>query len=106
MLWVSGRAGNQCMHLFFREADQDNAILTGIGGEDIGKSRRDDHEEPILTQSPGRVLARGPTGEVLLCDEDLGALVLRPVENEVGIGLACARPFLNAAPVEEEKVAI
>jgi hypothetical protein len=52
------------------------------------------------------VLTRGPAGEVLLSDEDLGALVLRPVENEVGIGLACVGPFLNAAPVEEEKVAI
>src|SRR5580704_2621854 len=68
MPWVSGGAGNQCLHMFFREADEDNAILTGIGREDIGESWCDDHEETILTQSPGRVLARGPAGEVLLCD--------------------------------------
>src|SRR5260370_7550713 len=103
MLWVSGGAGNQCMHMFFREADEDDPILTGIGGEDIGKSRRDDHEETILTQSPGRVLARGPAGEVLLCDEDLSAQVLRSIENEVRIGLGGVGPFLNAPPVEEEK---
>src|SRR5260221_12025675 len=92
--------------MFFREADEDNAILTGVGREDIGESWCDDHEETILTQSPGRVLARGSAGEVLLCDEDLCAPVLRLVENEVRIGLACVGSFLNAPPVEEEKVAI
>jgi hypothetical protein len=50
------------------------------------------------------VLARGAAAEVAFGEEDFGALVLGLVEDEIRIGLAGVRAFLDAAPVVEEEV--
>src|ERR1700759_3984175 len=55
---------------------------------------------------PSRVLARGATPEVFAGDQNARALVVVFVQNEVRIGLAGVRTFVDATPVVEEEVAV
>ena len=99
-------AVHQCLHIGFGEADEDHAVLAGVGEEDVGEAGGDDGEEAEVGEGPGGVLAGAAAAEVLSGDEDLGALVVVLVEDEVGVGLAGVGAFLDAAPVVEEEVAV
>ena len=90
----------------FGEADEDHAVLAGVGEEDVGEAGGDDGEEAVLGEGPGGVLAGAAAAEVLSGDEDLRAFVDGVVEDEVGVGLAGVGAFLDAAPVVEEEVAV
>ena len=61
----------------FGEADEDDAVLAGVGEEDVGEGGRDDGAEAVLVEGPGGVLAGAAAAEVLFGDEDLRALVAR-----------------------------
>ena len=56
---------------------EDDAVLAGVGEEDVGEGGRDDGAEAVLVEGPGGVLAGAAAAEVLFGDEDLGALVAR-----------------------------
>ena len=96
----------QGFDVVFGEADEDHAVLAGVGEEDVGEAGRDDGEEAEVGEGPGGVLAGAAAAEVFSGDEDLRALVMVLVEDEVGVGLARVGAFLDAAPVVEEEVAV
>ena len=52
------------------------------------------------------MLAGASAAEVFLGDEDLRALVVVLVEDELGVGLAGVGALLDAAPVVEEELAV
>jgi hypothetical protein len=106
VLRIGGAALEQGLNLFFAEAGEDNAVLAGVGVEDVGEGGGDDGAEAVLEDGPGGVLAGAAATEVLFDDEDLGTLVLGLVEDEVGVGLAGGWALLDAAPVVEEEVAV
>ncbi len=54
---VFGAAGQEFLHLFFGEAGEDNAVLAGVGEEDVGEGGGDDGAEAVLVNGPGGVLA-------------------------------------------------
>ena len=89
------------------EADEDHAVLAGVGEEDVGEAGGDDDEKAEVGERPGGVLAGAAAAEVLSGDEDLRAGVGGVVEDEGGVG-ACLRlgAFLDALPVEEEELAV
>ncbi len=93
---VRGAAGEEGLHVFFAEADEDDAVLAGVGEEDVGEGGGDDGEEAVLVERPGGVLARGAAAEVLFGDEDLRAVVGGVVEDEGRVGLAGVGAFLDA----------
>ena len=106
VLRVGGGSGEKGLGFLFGEAGEDDTVLAGVGEEDIGEAGRDDGAEAVLVEGPGGVLAGGAAAEVALCDEDLGAVVVRFVEDEVGVRFAGVGTFLDAAPVEEEEFAV
>ncbi len=84
--WWLGSFVQRCeefLHFFFGEAGEDDAVLAGVGVEDVGEGGGDDGEEAVLVEGPGGVLAGAAAAEVFLGDEDLRALVLGLVEDEV-----------------------
>ena len=81
---VGGGALDEGFDFGFGEADEDDAVLAGVGEEDVGEGGGDDGAEAVLVDGPGGVLAGGAAAEVALGEEDLGALVLGLVEDEVG----------------------
>ncbi len=101
-----GAAAISVLHVSFGEADEDHAVLAGVGEEDVGEAGGDDGEKAEAGEGPGGVLAGAAAAEVLAGDEDLRALVMVLVEDEVGVGLAGVGAFVDAAPVVEEKVAV
>ena len=82
--------------LRLRSGGEDDAVLAGVGVEDVGEGGRDDGAEAELVDGPGGVLAGGAAAEVLLGDQNFSALVLGLVEHEVGVGLAGVGAFLDA----------
>ncbi len=76
----------------FGEADEDDAVLAGVGEEDVGEAGGDDDEEAVIGERPGGVLAGAAAAEVLAGDENLRARVARVIEDEGGVGLAGAGP--------------
>ena len=67
----------QLRDLLFTEADEDDAVLAGVGEKDVGEGGSDDGAEAVVAERPGGVLAAGTAGEVLAGDEDLRTLVAR-----------------------------
>src|SRR5690606_21885684 len=59
--------------------------LRCVGAEDVPEARRDDDPEPVLLQRPDGVLAGRAGAEVGTGDQDARALVLRLVQDEVGV---------------------
>ena len=94
------------MGFLFGEAGEDDAVFARVGEEDVGKGGGDDGAEAELVEGPGGVLAGGAAAEVAFGDEDLGAVVVGLVEDEVGMGLTGVGAFLDAAPVVEEEVPV
>ncbi len=103
---ICGGAGEEGFDVVFGEADEDDAVFAGVGEEDVGEAGGDDGEEAEVVEGPGGVLAGAAAAEVLSGDEDLRALVMGLVEDEVRVGLAGVGAFLDAAPVVEEEVAV
>ena len=84
VLRVCGAALDEGFDFVVGERGEDDAVLAGVGEEDVGEAGRDDGAEAVLVDGPGGVLARAAAAEVFFGDEDLGALVLGLVEDEVG----------------------
>ena len=57
--------------MLFTEADEDDAVFTGVGEEDVGEGGCDDGAEAVVAERPGGVFAAGAAAEVLSDDEDL-----------------------------------
>ena len=93
---------SSCGNLLFAEPGQHDAVLAGVGKEDVGEGGRDDDAEAVVGERPGGVFAARSAGEVFAGDEYLRALVARIVEHERRIGIAGR----VAAPVEEEELAV
>ena len=106
MSGVGGAARGEEFDIGLGEADEDHAVLAGVGEEDVGEAGRDDDEEAVVGERPGGVLAGAAAAEVLAGDENLRAGVAGVVEDEGGVGLAGLRAILDAAPVVEEEVAV
>src|SRR6266545_2470113 len=81
--------------------DRYEPVLERVVAEDVGDARRDHGPEAVVHERPGGVLARGAATEVVARDEDLAALRLGAVQDEVGARL----PLRVVAPVGEEAVA-
>ncbi len=81
-------AVHQGFYVGLGEADEDHAVFPGVGEEDVGEAGGDDSEEAEIGEGPGGVLAGAAAAEVFSGDEDLRALVMVLVEDEVGVGLA------------------
>jgi hypothetical protein len=77
MLGMVCACEQQGFDLLFAEADEDDAVLAGVGEEDVGECGRDDGAEAVVAERPGGVLAARAAAEVLAGDEDLRALVAR-----------------------------
>ncbi len=106
VLGIGGAALDEGFYFGVGEWGEDDAVFAGVGEEDVGEGGGDDGAEAVLVDGPGGVLAGGAAAEVALGEEDLGALVLGLVEDEVGVGLAGVGTFLDAAPVVEEEVIV
>src|ERR1035441_699738 len=88
--------------LLFSEPGQHDAVLAGVGEEDVGEGGRYHGAEAEVRERPGGVFAARSAGEVLARDENLRALVTRIVQNERWVGIASR----CAPPVEEKKIAV
>ena len=73
------------------EDGEDEAVLAGVREEDVGEAGGDDGAEAVLMDGPGGVLAGAAAAEVFLGDEDLRAVMMVLVEDEIGVGLAGVR---------------
>ena len=83
---VDGRgAMEQEFDLFIGKRDQQDAVLAGVGVEDIGEAGRDDHAKSVIVERPGCMLARRSAAEVFAGDENLRALVAGVVDLEVRV---------------------
>ena len=76
------RVVEQFGHLLFAQPRQHDAVLAGVGKEDVGEGRRDHGAEAEVGERPGGVFAARSAGEVLAGDENLRALVARIVQLE------------------------
>src|SRR5215213_4317389 len=83
--WKGGRVIEQAVDLVLTQHHWQQAVLEAVGEEDISERRCDHAPEARIDQRPGRMLARGAATEVLACEQDAGALVLRPVQHELRI---------------------
>src|SRR5215469_1140984 len=101
-----GAALEERLDLVVGEAAEDHAVLASVGEEDVGEAGGDDGAEAVLLERPGGVLAGAAAAEVFLGDEDLGALVVWLVEDEVGIRGGMFSVVEGVAPVEEEELAV
>ncbi len=81
-------------------------FFAGVGEEDVGEAGGDDGAEAILMEGPCCVLARAAAAEVFFGDEDLRAVVVVLVEDEIWMGLAGVWTLLDASPVVEEEFAV
>ncbi len=106
VLGVFGAAVEQGCDLVIGEDGEDEAVLSGVREEDVGEAGCDDGAEAVLMDRPGGVFARTAAAEVFLGDEDLRAVMVMLVEDELRVGLAGVGAFLDAAPVVEEKLAV
>lgn len=104
--WIFFGAMHQGFDVGLGEANENHAVFAGVGEEDVGEAGGDDGEEAEVGEGPGGVLARAAAAEVFSGDEDLRALVMVFVEDEVGVGFARVWAILDTAPVVEEEVAV
>src|SRR5690606_7993131 len=75
----------EVLDLLAGEDDRQQPHLRGVVAEDVPEARRDDDPEPVLLQRPDGVLAGRAGAEVGTGDQDARALVLRLVQDEVGV---------------------
>ena len=75
------------------QANWQDAILVAVVVEDVGETRRDHTSYTLIQQSPGRVLTRRATAEVLARNQDTRRRVFRPVQHEIGPGGAIRERF-------------
>jgi len=58
VLRIGGTTSKKCLDLFFGKPSEDDAILTGVGVEDVGEGGCDDGEEAVLIQRPRCMFAQ------------------------------------------------
>src|SRR5262245_6257614 len=75
----------QAIDLVLAQHHRQEAVLEAVGEENVGEGRRDHAAEAVVHQRPRRVLARRAAAEVLAREQDVRALVLRPVEHELRV---------------------
>ena len=98
---------HSCSTTSWRHLGRDEAGLAGVAAEDVGEAAGDHDLEAVVHQRPHGVLARRPGAEVGAGDEHGGAVVLRPVDDELRV-LAPGReqPVLEAGagdPLEVDR---
>ena len=74
-------------------ANWQDAILVAVVVEDVGETRRDHTSYTLIQQSPGRVLTRRATAEVLARNQDARSGVFWPVQYEIGPRRAVRQRF-------------
>src|SRR5499433_3221319 len=79
-----------------------DAVLEAVVVKDVGVTGGKNDAEAVIADGPGGVFAAGTAAKVRSSKEYRGALVFRPVEDEIRIG-GFAREFV--APVVEENSA-
>ena len=93
------------------EHDGQEPVLQAVVVEDRPVARGDQSAKPVIPEGPGRLLATGPAPEVAAAEEDLGPVVARLIERELGVrhALALARDEwapLAIPPTGEQRVAV
>src|SRR4051812_13140598 len=86
--------GPEFLQIVLGDDTGDQSLLAGVAPEDVAEARAQHDLEAEVAERPDGVLAARSRAEVLAGDQDGGALVLGPVEHEVGV----------LAPREEEGV--
>src|ERR1700722_748064 len=74
--------------------------------KDVSEGRRDHTAKSVVVQGPRRVFPGRPATEVLARDQDFGVLIVGVIEDEIRMGLARVRSFLNAPPIVEQERSI
>ena len=75
------------------QPDRQDSVLVAIVVEDIGKARRDNASNPLVQQSPGRVLTRGSATEIFTRDQDARFRIFRTVQNEISFWRSIGQRF-------------
>src|SRR5690606_17960392 len=84
----------------FVEHDRQYAVLEAVREENLAEARRDDASDAEVGQRPDRLLPARAGTESLACDQDLGPIVGRDVEDEAwsvarAIGAALVEQLLT-----------
>ena len=83
---------HQRLHLFLGQGDQQEAVFACVGMKNVGEGGRDDAAKAVVGERPGRMFARGSAAEVLARHQDFCVLVVRVIQDEIRVRLACVRP--------------
>jgi hypothetical protein len=97
---VGGRLTEQPFHRVRGQDHRQKTVLEAVIEEDVGKTGGDHRAQAVVVQRPDRVLTRGPAAEVFPRQQDLGAPVLRLVEDEVRVGAAARHRHVEITRVE------
>src|SRR5690242_7901 len=92
----------QSVHMALCELYQNNAVVSGIGVEDVCKARSDDYAETVVQQRPSSMFSRRSAAEVLPRQENRCAGILRLIQYEARLRAS----IVCIAPVVEQKLAV